>query len=54
MYVAKGVGEVCLVTVPAAICNATARAVNINLRQLPMTAERVFEALEQGKKSNAT
>ena len=51
---AKGVGEISLVTVPAAICNAIARAVNINLRQLPMTSERVFEALDLKKKSNAT
>lgn len=53
-YGAKGVGEISLVTVPAAICNAIARAVNINLRQLPMTSERVFEALGLKKKSNAT
>tara|TARA_Y100000815_G_C13291067_1_gene480843 strand:+ start:64 stop:507 length:444 start_codon:yes stop_codon:yes gene_type:complete len=53
-YGAKGVGEISLVTVPAAICNAIARAVNINLRQLPMTSERVFEALDLKKKSNAT
>ena len=45
-YGAKGVAEIPLVGVPAAVANAIARATGARMRRLPMTPERVFEALE--------
>jgi len=42
---AKGVGEIGLVGVPAAITNAVADAAGIRLRRLPLTPERVLGAL---------
>jgi CO/xanthine dehydrogenase Mo-binding subunit len=42
------VGEIPLVGVAPAIANAVAQAVGIRLRSLPMTPERVLDALEQG------
>ena len=50
---AKGVGEIGLVTVPAAIANAVRRATGIELRKLPMTSERVFNALRQKEEFHA-
>jgi CO/xanthine dehydrogenase Mo-binding subunit len=44
-YGAKGVGEPPVVGVPAAVANAIAAAVGIRLRELPMTPERVWRAL---------
>lgn len=44
---AKGVGEIGLVPVPAAIANAIADACNIRLTTLPMKPERVLDAMEQ-------
>jgi CO/xanthine dehydrogenase Mo-binding subunit len=41
---AKGVGEISLVPVPAAIANAIHDAAGIRLRRLPMNAERVLRA----------
>ena len=46
-YGAKGVGEIGIVAVPAAIANAIAAATGARLRQLPMTPERVLRALLQ-------
>ena len=51
---AKGVGEIGLVTVPAAIANGVRRATGIELRKLPMTSERVFNALRQKEEFHAT
>ena len=42
---AKGVGEPAMVGVAPAIANAIRDAVGINLTQLPMTPERVLDAL---------
>jgi len=42
---AKGVGEISLVPVPAAIANAIADAAGIHLTQLPFTPERVLNAM---------
>jgi CO/xanthine dehydrogenase Mo-binding subunit len=42
---AKGVGEIGLVPVPAAIANAIADATGARLRRLPMTPERVLDAM---------
>jgi CO/xanthine dehydrogenase Mo-binding subunit len=46
-YGAKGVGEAPVVAGPAAIANAVAAAVGVRLRELPMTAPRVWAALEE-------
>lgn len=43
---AKGVGEIGLVPVPAAIANAIADACGIRLTRLPMKPERVLDAME--------
>jgi xanthine dehydrogenase molybdenum-binding subunit len=42
---AKGVGEIGLVPTPAAIANAIAEATGARLRRLPMTPERVLDAM---------
>ena len=44
---AKGVGEPPVVPVAATIANAVFDAVGVRVTQLPITAERVFEALQQ-------
>jgi CO/xanthine dehydrogenase Mo-binding subunit len=43
---AKGVGEPSMVGVAPAIANAVAAAAGVRLRQLPLTPERVLDALE--------
>jgi CO/xanthine dehydrogenase Mo-binding subunit len=46
---AKGVGEAPVVGVPAAVANAIAHATGgVRMRQLPMTAERVWRASQTG------
>lgn len=46
---AKGIGEIGLVPVPAAIANAVATAAGTRLRRLPLTPERVLDTmLEDG------
>ena len=42
---AKGIGEASVVGAPAAIANAVAAATGARLRELPMTAPRVWTAL---------
>ena len=43
---AKGVGEAPVVAAPAAVANAVAAATGgTRLRRLPMTAERIWQAL---------
>jgi CO/xanthine dehydrogenase Mo-binding subunit len=42
---AKGIGEAPVVAVAPAIANAVAAAVGVRLRELPMTAPRVWAAL---------
>jgi CO/xanthine dehydrogenase Mo-binding subunit len=44
-YGAKGVGEPPVIGVPAAVANAIADAVGVRLRELPITPERVWRAL---------
>jgi CO/xanthine dehydrogenase Mo-binding subunit len=43
---AKGVGEPPVIPPAAAVANALARAAGGRVRQLPMTPERVWEALK--------
>ena len=51
---AKGVGEIGIVSVPGSIANAITHASNVTLRNLPMTSERLFDALENKEKQGAT
>ena len=46
-YGAKGLGEPGLAPTPAAIGNAVADAIKSRIRELPLTPERVFWALEE-------
>ena len=46
-YGAKGVGESGMFCVAPAIGNAVARATGVRLRELPLTPERVWQALRQ-------
>jgi CO/xanthine dehydrogenase Mo-binding subunit len=45
-YGAKQAGEISTAGVPAAIGNAVAAAVGVRLRAFPVTAERVYDALQ--------
>ena len=45
-YAAKAVGELSNVTVAPAIANAVARACGARVTELPITAERVLDALD--------
>jgi CO/xanthine dehydrogenase Mo-binding subunit len=49
---AKGVGEIGINAVPAAIANALALATGQRHRALPMTCERVFDAIMQAESSS--
>jgi CO/xanthine dehydrogenase Mo-binding subunit len=44
---AKGIGEAPVVAVPAAVANAIAAAAGVRLRELPMTPQRVWDALNR-------
>ena len=46
---AKGVGEPPVVPVTGAIANAIEDAVGVRMREIPMTPERVFAAMKEGK-----
>lgn len=46
-YGAKGMGESGLLTVPSAIGNALYNASGVRLKELPMTPERVWRAIQQ-------
>ena len=50
-YGSKSVGELALVPTPAAIANAVYDAIGVRLTTLPMTPERVLEALKQRQAS---
>jgi carbon-monoxide dehydrogenase large subunit len=45
-YGARGLGEHGIVAVPAAIANALADALGVEFKQIPITAQMVFEALQ--------
>jgi CO/xanthine dehydrogenase Mo-binding subunit len=44
---AKGIGEACAIPGPAAIANAITAACGVRMRELPMSAPRVWRALEE-------
>ena len=44
---AKGIGEPSLTPAPAAVANAVADAIGVRIHDLPLTPERVLEALER-------
>lgn len=48
VYGAKAMGEIPVVPPPAAIANAVAHALGVNVRQLPLTPDRVLELLREG------
>lgn len=48
-YGAKSVGEIGIDTPPAAIANAIFNAAGVRIRTLPITSEKVFEALQKLK-----
>ena len=48
---AKGAGEGGIVAVAAAIGNAVYRATGVRMKELPMTPERVWRALRQGREA---
>jgi xanthine dehydrogenase molybdenum-binding subunit len=47
-YGAKGVGECGLVCPASAIANAVANALGVKVNELPMSAERIFELINNG------
>jgi CO/xanthine dehydrogenase Mo-binding subunit len=54
-YKSKGIGEHPVEPVPAAIANAVADAVGVRLRELPITAEKMYQALQRkGRSGNAS
>jgi len=44
-YGAKGVGEVSLFGIAPAVANAVARATGIRIKELPLSAEKLFEQI---------
>ncbi len=49
-YGAKGIGEGGIMAAAAAIGNAVAQAVGVRVRELPLSPERVWRALEAGRR----
>jgi xanthine dehydrogenase YagR molybdenum-binding subunit len=49
----KGVGEPPIIPTAAAVANALADALKVRIKELPITREKVLEALGQGKDSGA-
>jgi CO/xanthine dehydrogenase FAD-binding subunit len=46
-YGAKGLGEIVIVPTAAAVANAVAHAIGVRIRDLPITPDKVLEALRQ-------
>jgi CO/xanthine dehydrogenase Mo-binding subunit len=46
-YNVRGIGEAPCVPTPAAIANAVQDAIGVRIRKLPVTAEKVYAALQQ-------
>lgn len=51
---AKGIGETGALTVAAAVANALEDAVGVRVRDIPLTAERIYEALKAAGKVNGS
>ena len=49
-YGAKGVGEMAVFGIAPAIANAIARAVGIRVKELPMSAEKLFEQIKAAER----
>ncbi len=52
-YGAKGVGEPSLIPTAPAIANGASRALNVRMTHLPLSLERVMEALQQTRNSKS-
>jgi len=50
-YGAKGMGESGIVSIAPAVSNALFNATGVRLRDLPLTPERVWRALQESKQS---
>jgi CO/xanthine dehydrogenase Mo-binding subunit len=48
-YGVRGMGEGGLLSVAPSVCNALARATGVRIRDLPLTPERVWRALNETK-----
>ena len=48
-YGARGVGEHTMIPTPAAVANALRDALGVEIKKMPITAERVLEAIEKAK-----
>lgn len=46
---AKGVGEMALIPIPAAVANAVTHAIGKRVRELPLTPEKVYFLIKRGK-----
>jgi carbon-monoxide dehydrogenase large subunit len=49
-YGARGVGEHTMIPTPAAVANALRDALGVEIHRMPITAERVLQAIENKKK----
>jgi CO/xanthine dehydrogenase Mo-binding subunit len=49
-YGAKGVGEIVLVPTAPAIANAIYNAVGVRIKDMPITAEKILNALKEKEK----
>ena len=47
---AKSIGEVVINTPPPAIADAVYNAVGVRIRELPITAEKIFKGMQDGYK----
>jgi CO/xanthine dehydrogenase Mo-binding subunit len=51
---AKGIGEASVLSAPAAVANAIVAAGGPRMRELPMTAPRVWRAMRNGDRGNGS
>ncbi len=49
-YGAKGLGEIVIVPTAAAVANAVAHAIGVRIRELPITPDKVLDALRGGRR----
>ncbi len=53
LYNVKGIGEMSNVPVPAVLANAVAAAVGVRIPNLPITAEKIYFALQEARRQGA-